>query len=101
MRTYTNKHGLKDLCKELLGIEISKQEQTSDWGTPTLSKEQMSYAANDVINLAALKLKLDEMLTRENRHNLAKATFEYLPFRADIDLYYGQKIDLMAYKIDD
>lgn len=100
-RTYTNKHGLKDLCKELLGVEVSKQEQTSDWGAETLSKDQMRYAANDVLHLHSLKFKLDAMLTRENRHILANATFEYLPFRAQIDLYYGQKSDLMAYKIDD
>ncbi len=100
VRTYTNKHGLKDLCKELLGVEVSKQEQTSDWGAPILSKDQMRYAANDVLNLRSLKFKLDEMLTRENRHPLANATFAYLPFRAELDLYYGQK-DLMAYKIDD
>jgi len=100
-RTYTNKHGLKDLCKELLGVEVSKQEQTSDWGAAILSKDQMRYAANDVVHLHALKFKLDAMLTRENRHHLANATFAYLPFRAELDLYYDQKSDLMAYKIDD
>ena len=100
VRTFTNKHGLKDLCKELLGIEISKQEQTSDWGVKTLSKDQIRYAATDVIHLHSLKLKLDAMLTRENRHYLANATFEYLPFRAELDLLYGQKGDIMAYKIE-
>ena len=99
-RTYTNKHGLKDLCKELLGVEVSKQEQTSDWGCESLSKEQIKYAANDVLHLHSLKLKLDEMLTRENRHHLADATFTYLPYRAELDLYYGQGADLMAYKIE-
>lgn len=101
VRTFTHKHGLKDLCKELLGIEVSKQEQTSDWGAKTLSKDQMRYAATDVVHLHSLKLKLDAMLTRENRHHLANATFEYLPFRAELDLFYGQKGDLMAYKIED
>jgi ribonuclease D len=101
VRTFTHKHGLKDLCKELLGVEVSKQEQTSDWGTKTLSKDQMRYAATDVVHLHSLKLKLDAMLTRENRHHLANATFEYLPFRAELDLLYGQKGDLMAYKIED
>lgn len=100
-RTYTNKHGLKDLCKELLGIEVSKQEQTSDWGCESLSKDQVKYAATDVLHLHNLKLKLDAMLTRENRHHLANATFNYLPIRAELDLYYGQKSDLMAYRIDD
>lgn len=101
VRTYTNKHGLKDLCKELLGIEISKQEQSSDWGAETLSKDQIRYAATDVLHLHILKLKLDAMLTRENRHHMANATFTYLPFRAELDLYYGQNADLMAYRIDD
>lgn len=101
VRTFTNKHGLKDLCKELLGVEVSKQEQTSDWGTKTLSKDQIRYAATDVIYLHSLKLKLDAMLTRENRHHLANATFEYLPIRAELDLLYGQKGDLMAYKIEE
>lgn len=101
VRTFTNKHGLKDLCKDLLGIEVSKQEQTSDWGGRTLSKDQIRYAATDVTHLHSLKLKLDDMLTRENRHHLANATFEYLPFRAELDLLYGQKGDIMAYKIEE
>ncbi len=100
VRTFTSKHGLKDLCKELLGIEVSKQEQTSDWGVKTLNKDQIRYAATDVVHLHSLKLKLDAMLTRENRHHLANATFEYLPFRAELDLLYGQKGDIMAYKIE-
>lgn len=100
-RTFTNKHGLKDLCKDLLGIEVSKQEQTSDWGAEILNKEQIRYAATDVIHLHNLKLKLDNLLTRENRHQLANATFEYLPFRADLDLLFGQKGDIMDYKIEE
>lgn len=100
-RTFTNKHGLKDLCKELLGIEISKQEQTSDWGAKTLSKDQVRYAATDVVHLHSLKLKLDDMLTRESRHHLANATFEYLSTRAELDLLYGQKGDIMAYKLEE
>ena len=101
VRTFTNKYGLKDLCKDLLGLEISKQEQTSDWGNTLLSKEQIRYAATDVIHLHSLKIKLDAMLTRENRHHLANASFEYLPFRAELDLLFGQKGDIMAYKIEE
>lgn len=99
-RTFTSKHGLKDLCKDLLGIEVSKQEQTSDWGSKVLSKDQIRYAATDVIHLHSLKLKLDSLLDRENRHHFAKATFEYLPFRAELDILFGQKGDIMAYKIE-
>lgn len=101
VRTFTNKHGLKDLCKDLLNIEISKQEQTSDWGVKVLSKDQIRYAATDVIHLHNLKLKLDAILTREDRHHLANAAFEYLPFRAELDLLFGQKGDIMAYKIEE
>lgn len=101
VRTFTNRHGLRDLCKDLLGVELSKQEQTSDWGASSLSKDQIRYAANDVLHLQLLKFKLDAMLVRENRQHLAEATFAYLPFRAELDLYYGQKGDLMAYKIDE
>lgn len=100
VRTFTNKHGLKDLCKDLLKIEISKEEQTSDWGNAQLKEEQLKYAANDVIHLHALKNALDSMLERENRTELAKASFEYLPFRAELDMLFGQNLDIMAYKLE-
>ena len=85
-RTYTNNHGLKDLCKELLGVEISKKQQSSDWGNSNLSKEQISYAANDVIYLHQIKNKLDEMLIREDRQLLVDACLSFLPTRVDLDL---------------
>ena len=85
-RTYTNNHGLKDLCKELLGVEISKKQQSSDWGNSNLSKEQIAYAANDVIYLHQIKDKLDEMLVREDRQLLVDACLSFLPTRVDLDL---------------
>ena len=85
-RTYTNNHGLKDLCKELLGVEISKKQQSSDWGNSNLSKEQISYAANDVIYLHQIKNKLDEMLIREDRQLLVDACLSFLPTRVELDL---------------
>ena len=85
-RTYTNNHGLKDLCKELLGVEISKKQQSSDWGNSNLSKEQIAYAANDVIYLHQIKNKLDEMLVREDRQLLVDACLSFLPTRVDLDL---------------
>ena len=85
-RTYTNNHGLKDLCKELLGVEISKKQQSSDWGNSNLSKEQIAYAANDVIYLHQIKDRLDEMLIRENRQILVDACLSFLPTRVDLDL---------------
>ena len=85
-RTYTNNHGLKDLCKELLGIEISKKQQSSDWGNSNLSKDQILYAANDVIYLHKIKNKLDEMLIRENRQQLVESCLSFLPTRVELDL---------------
>ncbi len=85
-RTYTDKHGLKDVTRELLGIDLSKQQQSSDWGSSTLSDAQVAYAASDVLHLHALRDKLDTLLTRENRGELAKACFEFLPTRARLDL---------------
>ncbi len=86
VRTFTDRHGLKDLCRELLGVEISKQQQTSDWGQAVLTPEQLSYAASDVLHLHALKAKLDALLAREERTALAKACFEFRPCRAELDL---------------
>jgi len=89
VRNYTDHHGLKDLCKELLDVKISKQERTSDWGNPDLSKAQLQYAATDVLHLHALKQKLDVLLVRENRQEMAEACFRFLPFRAQLDLWGG------------
>ena len=86
VRTFTDRHGLKDLCRELLGVEISKQQQTSDWGQEVLTPEQMNYAASDVLHLHALKAKLDALLAREDRAGLAQACFDFLPYRAELDL---------------
>jgi ribonuclease D len=86
VRTFTDKHGLKDLCRDLLGVELSKQQQSSDWGAPELTEEQKRYAASDVLHLHALKAKLDGMLIRENRQQLALACFAFLPTRAFLDL---------------
>ncbi len=90
VRTYTDRHGLKDLCKDLAGIEISKQQQTSDWGSPDLTPEQLAYAASDVLYLHAVWAKLEALLRRENRLDLAKAAYAFLPTRARFDLLgYG------------
>jgi ribonuclease D len=86
VRTYTDKHGLKDLTRELLGIDVSKQQQSSDWGADALSDPQVTYAASDVLHLHALKEKLDVMLAREGRTELAAACFGFLPDRARLDL---------------
>ncbi len=85
-RTFTDRHGLKDLCRELLGVEISKEQQSSDWGAETLTPEQVSYAANDVLHLHALREKLDPLLAREGRTELADACFRFLPTRGELDL---------------
>lgn len=96
-RTYTDRHGLKDLSRELLGIEISKQQQSSDWGADALSDAQIDYAASDVLHLHALREKLDAMLAREGRTHLARACFEFLPARAALDLAGWQEIDVLAH----
>jgi ribonuclease D len=91
-RTYTDRHGLKDLVRELLGIELSKQQQSSDWGAPELTEAQLSYAASDVLHLHALKEKLETLLVREGRDALAEACFRFLPDRARLDLAgWGQE----------
>ena len=97
-RTYTNNHGLKDLCKELLGVEISKKQQSSDWGNSNLSKEQIAYAANDVIYLHQIKNKLDEMLVREDRQLLVDACLSFLPTRVDLDLR-GWENDIFSHSL--
>ena len=95
-RTYTDKHGYKELCRELLNETISKIEQSSDWGG-TLSKEQKEYAASDVLHLHKLKKKLDAILERENRINLANACFEFIAHRTDLDLYGWQDVDIFKH----
>lgn len=85
-RTYTDRHGLKDLAKELLGVDLSKQQQSSDWGAEALSEAQVAYAAADVLHLHALRERLDEMLAREGREELAEACFRFLPTRVRLDL---------------
>lgn len=97
VRTYSDRHGLKDLCRELLGIELSKTEQSSDWGAGTLSDAQMHYAAQDVLHLHALKERLDAMLARERRQELALACFAFLPTRARLDLEGWQDLDIFAH----
>jgi ribonuclease D len=96
-RTFTDRHGLKDLARELLGIELSKQQQSSDWGAPALSQEQLAYAASDVLYLHALKEKLDAMLVREGRDGLARACFAFLPTRAELDLRGWSDMDPFAH----
>jgi ribonuclease D len=96
-RTYTDRHGLKDLVKELLGIEISKQQQSSDWGAENLSEAQLAYAASDVLFLHGLREKLDAILTREGRDGLARAAFGYLPDRVRLDLAGFDAMDIFAH----
>jgi ribonuclease D len=96
-RTYTDRHGLKDLTRELLGVDLSKQQQSSDWGAPDLTEAQVAYAASDVLHLHALREKLDEMLKREGRADLARAAFAYLPDRARLDLAGFAEMDIFAH----
>ncbi len=97
VRTYTDKHSLKDLCNALLSIEISKKETCTDWGSSELSREQLLYAATDVLYLHQLKNKLDILLKRENRMEMAKACFEYLPTRVLFDLMIDGNYDIFAH----
>ena len=97
VRTYTDKHGLKDLVKELLGADLSKEQQSSDWGARLLSERQLAYAANDVAYLHRLKDVLDGMLAREGRAHFAKACFDFLPTRAELDLAGWSELDVFAH----
>lgn len=97
VRTYTDRHGLKDLVGELLGIELSKQQQSSDWAAKDLSQQQLAYAAADVLHLHALKAKLDAMLDREGRRGFAEAAFAFLPTRAKLDLAGFGEDDIFAH----
>jgi ribonuclease D len=96
-RTFTDRHGLKDLAKDLLGVELSKQQQSSDWGAADLSPEQLKYAAADVLHLHKLKERLDEMLAREGRTEIAKACFDFLPTRVELDLRGWPAEDIFAH----
>ena len=97
VRTYTDKHGLKDLVRELLGVELSKEQQSSDWGAATLTEKQLAYAANDVAYLHQLKTVLDAMLAREGRTELAQACFDFLPSRAALDLAGWEEVDIFSH----
>ena len=97
VRTYTDRHGLKDLCGELLGVELSKQQQSSDWGAQKLSDQQRHYAASDVLYLHALKSKLDDMLQREERAELAETCFQFVATRAKLDLAGFEDIDIFSH----
>ncbi len=96
-RTYTDRHGLRDLCRDLLGVEISKQQQSSDWGAETLEPAQLDYAASDVLHLHRLVTRLDEMLAREGRRALAEACFKFLPARAELDLLGWPDFDIFQH----
>ena len=97
VRTFTDRHGLKNLCSDLIGVDISKQQQTSDWGAPVLSEAQCNYAASDVLHLHRLREELDKRLEREGRTDLARACFEFLPTRARLDLEGWPETDIFAH----
>ena len=97
VRTYTDRHGLKDLSRELLGVEMDKQQQSSDWGADTLSEAQQKYAASEVLHVHKLRKKLDIMLEREGRTQLAHAAFAFLPIRAKMDLHGFQDVDIFSH----
>jgi ribonuclease D len=96
-RTYTDRHGLKDLVREVLNIDLSKQQQSSDWGSASLSEAQLAYAASDVLHLHGLRERLDAMLAREGRDALARASFEFLPHRAILDVAGWEDVDIFAH----
>jgi ribonuclease D len=96
-RTFTDKHGLRDLCKDVLAVDLKKEQQSSDWGAATLTDEQLRYAASDVLHLHALRERLDSMLAREGRTDLARASFEFLPTRVRLDLAGWAEQDIFAH----
>jgi ribonuclease D len=96
-RTFTDRHGLRDLCKDLIGVDLKKEQQSSDWGAPSLTDEQLRYAASDVLHLHALRARLDEMLARERRTDLARSCFDFLPARALLDLAGWAEQDIFAH----
>ena len=97
IRTYTDKHGLREVCRELLGVELNKQYQSSDWGAETLGEEQLQYAANDVLYLHRLREEFDRMLVREGRAELARKCFDFLPVRAELDLTGWPEDDMFTH----
>jgi ribonuclease D len=97
VRTYTDRHGLKDLVRELLGVDLSKEQQSSDWGAKELTEKQLAYAANDVAHLHKLKEALDAMLVREGRMGMANACFQFLPVRAELDLAGWSESDIFSH----
>ena len=97
VRTYTDRHGLKDLCRELLGVSLSKEQQSSDWGADALSEAQLTYAASDVLHLHGLRTVLNDMLERENRMAIAEACFSFLPVRAELDLAGWNDVDIFQH----
>ena len=97
VRTYTDRHGLKDLAREVLGLEVSKQQQASDWGAPALTEAQVDYAASDVLHLHAIKAALEDRLRREGRLALAEACFRFVPVRAELDLLGWDEEDIFAH----
>ena len=98
VRTFTDRHGLKDLARDLIGVDLSKEQQTSDWGSPTLTQDQLNYAASDVLYLHRLKARLDEMLAREGRTELGQQVMGFLPVRADLDLLGWRDGDIFAHR---
>ncbi|MFA4993835.1 MAG: ribonuclease D [Bdellovibrionales bacterium] len=98
VRTFSDRHSLKDLTRDLLGIDLSKEQQTSDWGAPTLSKEQLNYAASDVLYLHKMKALLDARLERENRTQLARKIMDFLPIRAELDVAGWRDVDIFSHK---
>src|ERR1700720_1987493 len=96
-RTFTDRHGLRDLCKDLIGVDLSKQQQSSDWGAAALTDQQLRYAASDVLHLHALRARLDAMLAREGRTELARSCFDFLPARALLDLEGWAEQDIFAH----
>lgn len=98
VRTFSDRHGLKDLTRDLLGVDLSKEQQTSDWGAENLSQEQMNYAASDVLHLHKLRTKLDAVLAREDRSRLAAEVFRFLPTRAELDIAGWGEGDIFAHR---
>jgi ribonuclease D len=96
-RTYTDRHGLKDLARELIGVDLSKQQQSSDWASPELTPAQLEYAASDVLHLHLIKARLDERLAREGRVEMAEAAFRFLPWRARLDLAGWPEEDIFSH----
>ena len=96
-RTFTDRHGLRDLCRDLLGIDLAKEQQMSDWGADALSERQLTYAASDVLHLHDIRARLDDMLAREGRAELAEACFRFVPMRARLDLAGWDDVDIFAH----